>query len=130
MASASNASETETKPPFVLRKLELYFLGDNNETTSKQRKEKYRYLKERDYSCGASFLHNPVVSLEDFDQAEEDGSEPDSGDDEPEEENEWSVFSELIELSDDECVSHYNRILRGDFPWKEFNKLVLRANES
>jgi hypothetical protein len=34
-------------------------------------------------------------------------------------------LGEVMQLSDEECVSHYNRLLGEDFPWERINALVL-----
>jgi len=38
-------------------------------------------------------------------------------------------LGEVVELSDDECVTHYNRLLGGDFPWERLNILALAGLE-
>lgn len=41
----------------------------------------------------------------------------------------WPDLAEVMELSDDECFFHYNRLLGGDYPWERLNELVLLGME-
>ena len=144
MTPDASTSDKGVKAPFVIREMEGY-LPPDNESNAEKGEEIARdisHVMKRDYRCKPSMLHCPFSKPEDFEQGDAtdsashdaeaswDEASPDEDTEWQEMEEYWPGFSELIELSDDECVYHYNRIIRGDFPWESFHDLVQKGKKA
>jgi hypothetical protein len=77
------------------------------------------HLMQREYRTIVNPFIYPQYSAEDATE------NPDVQEDAPaSDETNVPAFGEVVELSDEECVYHYDRILGGDFPWERLNEFV------
>ena len=144
MEQNRDAKETNVKErafPFIFQGLGFFLMkGDAPESAFGEEAKNPRdtsHLLKRDYRYEAFPFPKPHSSHEDTSAAttqqsnlvskNSDSASPNA--DAPAMNEGWLELAEVMELSDDECVFHYNRLLGGDYPWERLNELVLLGIE-
>lgn len=126
---ASNINTNQEYFPFVLKGLG-YFLDPNasqtNEASRPENPRDISHLQTRDYTVAVYPFHCPPVSHEaSTEEATQAATLTLAVND-----GETIEVSELQELSDEDCVRHYNRILGGDLSWEKLNRFVLKGKQN
>jgi len=125
---ASNTNTNQEYFPFVLKGLGCFLdlnESQTNETSSPENPRDVSHLQTRNYTVAVYPFHCPAISHgASTEEAARTATLTLAAND-----DETIEISELQELSDEECVRHYNRILGGDFPWEKLNRFVLKGKQ-
>ena len=122
------ASKEETKIPFVLQGLG-FFLINEDEVDSEFGKER-KNPRDISYLSKTSYRYLAHPFPVDFDNSEEPNNDSTQQTDLQSHQATVSPgahslpLGEEVELPDEEYITHYNRLLGGDFPWERLNTLA------